>query len=945
MSGHDSSLSQAGDDRPVESSNSPALARQGEEHIPSRVPIADQDVFFRTLDALLTRFQPPAPSTPIVNVAKELRGLGAPEFKGESEEGPVAVDLWLNDLKIILDGLHCSDVKKLDGTVSLLRGQARIWWTNVIMRMSSDQMNHSVYEYECEFNKLSRFAAELVPTEKDSCEWFVEGLHPRLKEMLLVLKLSSFQETQSVGSGTVRATQGQARQCQHYGKNHFRNCQMASGVCFRCGDAGHFIRDCPLMVGESAPSERNVSTSQRGRGRGRGEINLNPLHNLKFALPHGCSSYSYITSKLIKELRIPLEATSNEMIVINPLGHNARVNKVCKGCPIRIQGIEFSVNLMELSFDEFEVILGMNWLFRYYGNVDYRLKMVTLGSPEGTKVNVIGERTNPLANVILAMAAKKLLLQGCQGFFANVIDIRAKEKELDEILIVREFPDVFYAELPGLPPDREVEFQIEVMPGTTPIAMTPYRMAPKELQELKKQWQELLEKRFIRPSVSPWGAPVLFVKKTDDSMRLCIDYRQLNKFMVVFIDDILVYSKSKEEHSSHLTNVLQILREKKLYAKLSKCEFWLNEVTFLGHVISAEGIRVDPQKIKAIMDWEIPKNVSEVRSFLVLAGYYRRFVKNFSIIALPLTKLLRKEVKFAWTPECQKSFEMLKKILTEAPILVQPESRKANVVADALSRKMFTALRAMDVMLPLGVIKKIEQLCSRYFWKGADMPANGARMNPPANASWCFRKLLKMRHIVCHLFVERSNKLSTRQIWEDVRTIAPKFVWHHLVWFSGRILKHIIILWMVILDRLPTRVRLMRMGIAIENDRCLFYDLVPETMSNIFFECEYAKNLWKAILLLFGVNHRVSHWDGELSWATHYFKGKSLITRVFKLALMSYVYAIWKERNNRLYGGMPRLMSDILEDIKVDIQIQFDGWPINRTDSRNATFCDRWGIS
>ncbi|XP_039034121.1 uncharacterized protein LOC120170212, partial [Hibiscus syriacus] len=304
--------------------------------------------------------------------------------------------------------------------------------------------------------------------------------------------------------------------------------------------------------------------------------------------------------------------------------------------------------------------------------------------------------------------------------------------------IVREFPDVFPAELPGLPPDREVEFQIEIMPGTAPIAMAPYRMAPKELQELKNQLQELLEKDYRQLNkvtiknkyplpriddlfdqlkgasvfskidlrsgyhqlkiqekdipktalrtryghyefiVMPFGvtnAPAAFM---DLMNRIFQPY--LDQFVVVFIDDILVYSKSHEEHSTHLRIVLQILRDKKLYAKLSKCEFWLNEVIFLGHVISAVGIRVDPQKVKAIMDWEVPKNVSEVWSFLGLAGYYRRFVKNFSMIVLPLTKLMRKNVPFVWTSECQESFEALKRILTETPILVQPESGKNFVV-------------------------------------------------------------------------------------------------------------------------------------------------------------------------------------------------------------------------------------------------------------------------
>ncbi|MCI11788.1 retrotransposon protein, partial [Trifolium medium] len=237
--------------------------------------------------------------------------------------------------------------------------------------------------------------------------------------------------------------------------------------------------------------------------------------------------------------------------------------------------------------------------------------------------------------------------------------------------------------------------------------MAPYRMSAAELEKLKVQLEELLEKKFIRPNVSPWGAIMLLVKKKDGSMRLCIDYRQLNKvtiknkyplpriddlmdqligacvfskidlragyhqirvkaedipktafrtryghyeysvmpfgvtnapgvfmkymnrifhsyldrFVVVFIDDILIYSKSEEEHAEHLRIVLKTLREKKLYAKLSKCEFWLKEVTFLGHVISSGGIAMDPAKVEAVLEWGTPESVTEIRNFLGLAGY------------------------------------------------------------------------------------------------------------------------------------------------------------------------------------------------------------------------------------------------------------------------------------------------------------------------------------
>ena len=143
----------------------------------------------------------------------------------------------------------------------------------------------------------------------------------------------------------------------------------------------------------------------------------------------------------------------------------------------------------------------------------------------------------------------------------------------------------------------------------------------------------------------------------------------LDEFVVVFIDDILIYSKTEEEHTKHLRIALQ---DNKLYAKYSKCEFWMKEVKFLGHVVSEKGISVDPLKIEAVTEWEKPKTVFEIRSFLGLVGYYRRFVQDFVKLAGPLTALTKKGVKFDWTEKCQRLFEELKQRLTTAPILIVP---------------------------------------------------------------------------------------------------------------------------------------------------------------------------------------------------------------------------------------------------------------------------------
>ncbi|KAG8472933.1 hypothetical protein CXB51_035052 [Gossypium anomalum] len=303
------------------------------------------------------------------------------------------------------------------------------------------------------------------------------------------------------------------------------------------------------------------------------------------------------------------------------------------------------------------------------------------------------------------MLAQKYVRKGCETYLAYVLDSKKSEKKLESVPVVCEYLDVFPEELPGLPPVREVEFGIELVLRTTLISIAPYRMAPTELKELKAQLQELTDRGFTRPSFSPWVAPVLFVKKKDRTMRLCIDYRQLNKvtiknkYPLLRIDDLFDQLKgasvTRYGHYEFLVMPFGLTNAPAVFMDLmnrifrpyldrfygiSSYEFWLREVSFLGHVVFASGIRVDPSKISAVLNWKPPRSLTEVRSFLGLTGYYRRFVKGFSMIATPITKLLQKDVKFEWSEKCQKSFDQLKTYLTEALVLVQPESDKEFVI-------------------------------------------------------------------------------------------------------------------------------------------------------------------------------------------------------------------------------------------------------------------------
>ena len=213
--------------------------------------------------------------------------------------------------------------------------------------------------------------------------------------------------------------------------------------------------------------------------------------------------HSYVCTSIPSLGSLPKSETEYDILVTNPLGHSVIVNRVYKDCPIRIREYEFSGDLIELSFKEFNVILEMDWLSRHQVVVECRMKQVTLRTPNGEELTFIGERPNNLSNVKSAATARTMVQKGCEAYLAYVIDTKKAELSLSNIPTVYDYPDVFPEELSGLPPQREIEFAIDIAPGATLASITPYRMAPVELKELKLQLQELLEKEFIRPSVSP----------------------------------------------------------------------------------------------------------------------------------------------------------------------------------------------------------------------------------------------------------------------------------------------------------------------------------------------------------------------------------------------------------------------------------------------------------
>nr|GEW45585.1 putative reverse transcriptase domain-containing protein [Tanacetum cinerariifolium] len=286
---------------------------------------------------------------------------------------------------------------------------------------------------------------------------------------------------------------------------------------------------------------------------------------------------------------------------------------------------------------------------------------------------------------------------------------KSEGKRLEDVPILRDFPKVFLEDLSGISSARQVEFQMDLVPGAALVARAPYRLAPSKMKELAKKLQELSDKGFIRPSSSPWelwvceedipktvfrtcyghyefqvmpfsltNMPTVFI---DLMNRGCKPY--LDEFVIIFIKDILVYSKNKEEHEGHLKLILELLRKEDLYAKFSKCEFWILKVQFLGHVIDSKGTHVDHAKIEPIKDWASPKSPTEIQQFLVL----KRFIEGFFKIAKSMTKLTQKNVKFDEGEKEETAFQLIKQKLCSAPILALPKGSENFIIYCNVSHK------------------------------------------------------------------------------------------------------------------------------------------------------------------------------------------------------------------------------------------------------------------
>ncbi|GJR83731.1 putative reverse transcriptase domain-containing protein [Tanacetum coccineum] len=736
-------------------------------------------------------------------------------FKGT--EGVVELTQWFERMETVFRISNCSVENQIKFSTCTLLAGALTWWNSHVMTVTHDVAYAMTW-----VDLRKKMTDKMFPEESDKIERYVGGLPDMIHGNIVASKPKTMQEAVEMATelmdkrvstiaerqaenkrkfeNTSRNNQNQQQQnkrqntgraytagsgdkkqyggsrplcsrCNYhhdgpcapkcYKCNKFghiaRDCRSAGNAnntnnkkgtrsgqrptCFKCGVQGHFKKECPRLKNnkgnrgnqdgkDTAPAKVYV-VGRAGTNPDSNVVTGTFLLNNRYAsvLFDTGADRSFVSTAFSSQMDIMPSTLDHYYDVELADGRIIGLNTILRGCTLNLLNHPFNINLMPVELGSFDAIIGMDWL------------------------------------------------KGCPVFLAHVttneVQDKSEKKRLEYVSIVGDFPEVFPEDLPGLPPTRQVEFQIDLVPGAAPVARAPYRLAPSEMKELSEQLKELSDKGFIRPSSLPWGAPVLFVKKKDGSFRMCIDYRELNKltvknryplpriddlfdqlqgssvyskidlrsgyhqlrvreedipktafrtryghyefqvmpfgltnapavfmdlmnrvckpymdkFVIVFIDDILIYTKNKREHEEHLKLILELLKKEELYAKFSKCEFWIPKVQFLGHVIDSKGIHVDPAKIESIKDWASSKSPTEIRQFLGLAGYYRRFIEGFSKIAKPMTKLTQKKVKFVWGNKQEAAFQLLKQKLCSAPILALPKGSKDFIAYCDASKK------------------------------------------------------------------------------------------------------------------------------------------------------------------------------------------------------------------------------------------------------------------
>ncbi|GJR61079.1 putative reverse transcriptase domain-containing protein [Tanacetum coccineum] len=477
-------------------------------------------------------------------------------------------------------------------------------------------------------------------------------------------------------------------------------------TCLECGRQRHYKSDCPKLKDQN---HGNKAGNKNGVGKARGKAyvlgggDANPDSNVvkgTFLLNNHYASMifdsgadrSFVSNTFSTLLDVTPDTLDVSYVVELANGRMSETNTVLRGCTLGLLGHPFNIDLMPVELGSFDVIIGMDWLANHHAVIVCDEKIVRI--PYGDDVLIVqgdrdGKGEKSKLSIISCTKTQKYIKRGCLIFLAQVtkkeIEDKSEEKRLEDVLTVWDFSEVFPHDLTGLPPT----------------------LALSELQELSTQLQELSDKltvknRYLLPRIDGLFDQ-LQGSRVYSKIDLRSDYHQLRvreedipkiafrtryghyEFQVMPFG--LTNAPAQGRARKNLKLILELLKKEELYAKFSKCEFWLSKVQFLGHVVDSEGIHVNPAKIEPIKDWASPKTLIEICQFLALAGSYRRFIKGFLKVAKPITKLTQKNVRFNWSEKAEAAFQLLKQKLCSAPILALPEGSENFMVYCDASRK------------------------------------------------------------------------------------------------------------------------------------------------------------------------------------------------------------------------------------------------------------------
>ncbi|GJW20219.1 putative reverse transcriptase domain-containing protein [Tanacetum coccineum] len=614
-------------------------------------------------------------------------------------EGAVELRRWFEKTKSVFGISECAEGKKVKFAAATLQGPALTWWNAKVATMGLETVNqmpwtemkqlmtaefcpieevqrmehelwnlkvkeYNIVAYTQRFNELALMCPRMVEPERVKVDAYIRGLTDNIKGEVTSSKPANLNEAvrmahklmeQKSQARDERILEGKKRKWENYqsgnssGKsNHRDNSRQTLQNNQKQGNARAMITaptdgkvfsgslPCVIVVLLDIVGQCTVKCTKYGKRWGTRQVRLEEVGEARIDLKllgYGAEDTRFSSMLNIDTVKI---GASYEVELVD--GKVVSTNTVLKGCTLNLVNHIFEIDLISIELGTFDIIIGMDWLVKHDAVIVCGEKVVRM--PYGTKMLIVdSDKGVSRLKVISCIKARKYVERGCYLFLAHMTEKKSKEKQLEDVPVICDFPEVFPKELLRLPPPRQVEFRIDLVLGAAPVARVPYRLASSKMRELSIQLQELLEKGFIHPSLSPWGAPVLFVKKKDGSFRMCVDYRELNKLTV--------------------KNRYPLLRIDDLFDQLQGMD--KDYVVFM----------LSPSKDQAHI--------------------------------IGCTNYANGEKKYEWGKEEEESFQTLKRKLYSAPILALPEGTedfmvycdallkyhtgKANVMADALSQK------------------------------------------------------------------------------------------------------------------------------------------------------------------------------------------------------------------------------------------------------------------